>query len=57
METAEKQTRYLNDADKCKIIESKFGTIIGKYVLYRCEDTIVGDMQYLNVEQFLCDLK
>lgn len=57
MEIAEKQTRYLNDTDKCKIIESKFGAIIGKYVLYRGEDTIVGDVQYLNVEQFLCELK
>ncbi len=57
MEIAEKQTRYLNDANKCKIIESKFGTIIGKYVLYRGEDTIVGDVQYLNVEQFLCEPK
>jgi len=56
-EIAEKQTRYLNDSDKCQTIESKFGPITGKYVLYRGENTTAGNVQYLNVEQFLCELK
>ena len=53
---AAKQTRYLRDAEKCEIIENRFGKIIGKYVLYRGENTIVDGIQYQNVEQFLCGL-
>lgn len=56
-EIVERQMRYLTDAEKCKIIESKFGAITGKYVLYRGENSIVGDVQYLNVEQYLCMLR
>lgn len=56
-EIVERQMRYLTDAEKCKIIESKFGAIIGKYVLYRGANTTIGDVQYLNVEQYLCTLR
>lgn len=56
-EIAERQMRYLKDAEKCKIVESKFGAITGKYVLYRGEKTTVGDIKYENVEQFLCELR
>ena len=56
-EIAERQTRYLMDEEKCKIAESKFGRISGKYVLYRGENTSAYGVQYLNVEQFLCGLK
>ena len=56
-EIVERQTRYMRDIEKCKIIEAKFGKIMGKYVLYRGENKIVEDVHYLNVEQFLCDLK
>ena len=54
VDIVERQTRYLRDAEKCKIVEAKFGMIVGKYVLYRGENKTVGDVQYLNVEQFLC---
>ena len=53
----EKQVRYLLDDEKCKIVEAKFGPISGKYVLYRGENTVGYGVQYLNVEQFLCELK
>ena len=53
---AAKQTRYLRDAEKCEIIENRFGKITGKYVLYRGENATVEGVQYLNVAQFLCDL-
>ena len=56
-EVVERQTRYLRDAEKCQTVEAKFGAIAGKYVLYRGENVTVGDVQYLNVEQFLCELK
>lgn len=53
----DRQTVHLRDEEKCKIVERRFGSITGKYVLYRGEDMIVDGVQYLNVEQFLCDLK
>ena len=56
-QTAEKQVRYLIDNEKNQIVESKFGTITGRYVLYRGENITAYGVQYMNVEQFLCDLK
>ena len=56
-EIAERQTRYLKDAEKCQTVEIKFGTITGKYVLYRGEDSTVEGIRYRNVERFLCELK
>ena len=56
-EIVEKQTRYLRDDEKCKSVEAKFGMITGKYVLYRGENKTVDNVQYLNVEQFLCEEK
>ena len=53
-EIVERQMRYLKDDEKCKIVEARFGTITGRYVLYRGENRTVGNVQYLNVEQFLC---
>ena len=56
-ETNEKQTLHLRDAEKCQIIENRFGPISGKFVLYRGKDTFAEDVQYLNVENYLCGLK
>ena len=56
-EIAEKQARYLRNAEKCHVIEGKFGTIVGKYVLYRGENAIMEGVEYRNVEQFLCELR
>jgi len=56
-ERVERQTRYLREKEKCRIVEAKFGTITGKYVLYRGEDTVQGEVQYRNVERYLCELK
>jgi len=52
-----RQARYLLDAERCQFVESKFGKIAGKYVLYRGENKAVDDVNYLNVEQYLCELK
>lgn len=54
-EIVDRQTRFLRDEEKCEIVETKFGEIVGKYVLYRGEHAIADDVQYLNVEQFLCE--
>ena len=56
-EANEKQTIHLRDAEKCQIIENRFGPISGKFVLYRGKDTFAEGVQYLNVENFLCGLK
>ena len=56
-EANEKQTLHLRDAEKCQIIENRFGPISGKFVLYRGKDTFAEGVQYLNVENFLCGLK
>lgn len=56
-EVNEKQTIHLRDAEKCQIIEKRFGPISGKFVLYRGKDTFAEGVQYLNVENFLCGLK
>ena len=56
-EVNEKQTLHLRDAEKCQIVENRFGPISGKFVLYRGKDTLAEGVQYLNVENFLCGLK
>lgn len=56
-EVNEKQTIHLRDAEKCQIVEKRFGPISGKFVLYRGKDTFAESVQYLNVENFLCGLK
>lgn len=56
-EVNEKQTIHLRDAEKCQIVENRFGPISGKFVLYRGKDTFAEGVQYLNVENFLCGLK
>ena len=56
-EVNEKQTIHLRDAEKCQIVEKRFGPISGKFVLYRGKDTFAEGVQYLNVENFLCGLK
>jgi len=52
-EVVRRQMRYLKDGEKCKKIEALFGVITGKYVIYRGENMVLDDVQYLNVEQFL----
>ena len=51
------QIRYLNDLEKCKAIESIYGAITNKYVLYRGNDETVNGIQYLNIEKFLINFK
>jgi len=47
------QYRHLVDKEKCEETEFRFGTIKGKYVIYRGERCEVEDIQYLNVEEYL----
>ena len=56
-EIVARQMRYLKDEERCRKVEMKFGAITGKYVLYRGDHKVIDGVQYLNVEQFLCNLQ
>lgn len=55
-ERVQAQFRHLNDAEKCAMTEHRYGTITGKYVIYRGEDAQMDGITYLNVEGYLNDL-
>ena len=37
--------------------EHRFGSITGRYVIYRGPAETVDDVQYLNVEEYLCAIR
>lgn len=47
------QYRHLIDEEKCRITEHRYGTIMGKYVIYRGNNTETDGIKYLNVEEYL----
>ena len=47
------QTRNLRDKEKCERTEFRFGTITGKYVIYRGETKDQDGIKYINIEEFL----
>lgn len=51
------QYRHLTDPEKCAATEHRFGTITGKYVIYRGEETETEGIKYLNAEKYLTNLK
>ncbi len=55
-EVVPQQYQHLINQDKCVETEHRFGRITGKYVIYRGEETSAGDIQYLNVEEYLKSL-
>ena len=52
-EVVPEQTRHLRDEKKCAETASRFGTITGKYVIYRGETKDADDIHYANVEEYL----
>ena len=60
-EVVPQQCRHLLDEQKCKDTEFRYGSIVGKYVIYRGETTslvaagfdVSEDVAYLNVEEYL----
>lgn len=50
---APQQCRHLLDEEKCRATEHRYGTITGKYVLYRGENQVSGKIWYRNVEEYL----
>ena len=55
-EIVPEQARHLQDAEKCRMVEHRYGTITGKHVIYRGAEVEVDGIQYLNVESYLCSL-
>ena len=55
-EIVPEQTRHLMDEEKCRMTEHRFGTITGKYLIYRGQEARTNDVQYVNVEKYLCML-
>ena len=47
------QTRHLLDETKCAQTEFRYGKIIQKAVLYRGNTCKVGDIDYINLEEYL----
>ena len=56
-EAVPQQVRHLIDEKKCGQTEHRYGTITGKYVLYRGKEQVVKDVQYRNVETYLKEIK
>lgn len=57
-ETDPNQYRHLIDKDKCADAEYRFGTITGKYVIYRGETRQDSNgIKYINVEEYLKSLR
>ena len=52
-EAVPQQYRHLIDEEKCAQTEHRYGTITGKFVLYRGEDQVINGIQYRNVEEYL----
>lgn len=51
------QYRHLTDEEKCRQTEHRYGQITKKAVLYRGESHMEGDIEYINIEEYLCNLK
>ena len=55
-EIVDKQYQHLNDDKKCEDTAFRFGTITGKYVIYRGETKDVDGIKYVNAEEYLKSL-
>ena len=55
-EIIDKQYQHLNDDKKCEDAAFRFGTITGKYVIYRGETKDVDGVKYVNAEEYLKSL-
>ena len=55
-EIIDKQYQHLNDDKKCEDAAFRFGTITGKYVIYRGETKEIDGIKYVNAEEYLKSL-
>ena len=52
-EVVPEQYRHLVDKEKCAMTAHRYGDIRGKYVIYRGESVLSGEVKYLKVEEYL----
>ena len=50
------QCHHLENEEKCAMTSHRYGDIVGKYLIYRGDNAKCGDIQYLNVEDYLKSL-
>lgn len=55
-EAVSQQYRHLVNEEKCAQTEHRYGSITGKYVLYRGKSRVVDGIPYQNVEEYLRNL-
>ena len=55
-EAVPEQARHLTDEKKCAETTARFGTIVGRSVIYRGKTQDIGGIRYLNVEEYLIAL-
>ena len=55
-EAVSQQYRHLVNEEKCAQTEHRYGSITGKFVLYRGKNQVVDGIQYQNVEGYLRNL-
>lgn len=47
------QYRHINNKEKCKMTEHRYGKITGQYVIYRGKSVKTNGIEYINVEEYL----
>ncbi len=55
-EAVSQQYRHLVNEEKCAQTENRYGSITGKFVLYRGKSRVVDGIPYQNVEEYLRNL-
>ena len=55
-EAVSQQYRHLENEEKCAQTEHRYGSITGKFVLYRGKSRVVDGIPYQNVEEYLRNL-
>ncbi|MER2054997.1 MAG: ATP-binding protein, partial [Clostridia bacterium] len=55
-EAIPEQARHLLDEKKCAETTTRFGSITGKYIIYRGATVDVNGIRYINVEEYLLSL-
>ena len=55
-EVVRDQYKHLIDQEKIDLTEFKFGKIRNKYIIYRGKPTIIENIKYLNIEEYLKSL-
>ena len=51
------QARHLNDHEKCEYANKQYGNIIRKAIIYQGKTCVDGEIEYINVEEYLGALR